>query len=410
MADFRLAEHNHRSEYYPRFSEDEFTRREENVRELMREAGYDALLFYATGDFSQWTIGYLTNYRPPFPTYLVFFEDPDVQPTLFAGLSNHVQYIREVSRVEDIRLQLDDPARNIGKRLGESDVGVETVGIVGYDPRYEISMPYGHYERLTASVDAEFVDATIPFLRLTSVKSTEEQELVEEAARIADAGLYALADAITDGASERDLEVAFRTACLNAGGSAQTDFITSAPMEGAEPGEGLPWKKPSRRSIGRGDVVLTEVSANTRGYASQIHRPVSVGEPPSDTYVELFSLAEEVYEGMLDALQAGNTVRDIYEALAPVENSEFKTYDVMLHGYGNGYIHPFVGTEASNYWPGADDPVTADWTFENGMVMVVQPNVVTADERQGLQFGTTAIVRENGAEVLHEYPAEFGRV
>lgn len=41
------------------------------------------------------------------------------------------------------------------------------------------------------------------------------------------------------------------------------------------------------------------------------------------------------------------------------------------------------------------------------MVVVLQPNVITKDERHGLQFGATAVIDADGATVLNEYPVEF---
>jgi Xaa-Pro aminopeptidase len=182
-------------------------------------------------------------------------------------------------------------------------------------------------------------------------------------------------------------------------------------MTDAEPGEPLAWKsEPSKRRLSAGDVVTTETSASWGGYASQIHRPYAIGTDPTDEYRQMFELAREVVEAMVDALRPGNSVADVHNALAPVETSPYKLYDVALHGYGNGYLPPYVGTGRSNYWPGMDDPVTDGWTFDAGELLVVQPNVVTPDERRGLQLGSAVVVREGGPEVLQEYPLGIQQV
>ena len=41
------------------------------------------------------------------------------------------------------------------------------------------------------------------------------------------------------------------------------------------------------------------------------------------------------------------------------------------------------------------------------MVVVVQPNVVTYDERMGLQVGETLRITRTGVERLHDYPMRF---
>jgi hypothetical protein len=44
------------------------------------------------------------------------------------------------------------------------------------------------------------------------------------------------------------------------------------------------------------------------------------------------------------------------------------------------------------------------------MTVVVQPNVVTTDERAGVQTGELVLVGEAGVERLHEYERGFLRV
>jgi Xaa-Pro aminopeptidase len=48
-----------------------------------------------------------------------------------------------------------------------------------------------------------------------------------------------------------------------------------------------------------------------------------------------------------------------------------------------------------------------DFTFESGMTVVVQPNIITRDERAGVQTGELMLVTGDGAERLHSYPRGF---
>lgn len=408
--DFRLATRNRRSEYYTRFSESEMERRRGVVRELMANEDLDALVVYGNSGFEQVNLAYLADYRPPFATYLVFSADPDEPTTLFVGVSNHVQYVREVAAVDEIDVMLPDPPRKVARRLAGMEAATGRVGIVGYGSRYDLSIPHDHYETLASELGAELVDATAAYEVATSVRSEEELDRIRRAAALTDAGMEAIAEAAKPGVRERDLKAALQRRYLEEGRAEGVTFISSAPMAGAEPGEPLPWKHPSRRPLAVDDVVTTEISAASAGYRSQLHRPFAVGRPPTATYEDIFAVAEETYERMLDALEPGNTTADVHRAVAPIEESEYKCYDVLLHGYGNGYQPPFVGTDASNYWPGADDPVTADWRFRENQVVVIQPNVVTDDERHGLQLGTGVVITADGPEVLQQYPLEFGRV
>jgi Xaa-Pro aminopeptidase len=62
-----------------------------------------------------------------------------------------------------------------------------------------------------------------------------------------------------------------------------------------------------------------------------------------------------------------------------------------VHGFVGGYLPPVLGARA---------PVP-DFTFEAGMTVVVQPNVVTRDERAGVQVGELLLVTDQGVERLH---------
>jgi hypothetical protein len=41
------------------------------------------------------------------------------------------------------------------------------------------------------------------------------------------------------------------------------------------------------------------------------------------------------------------------------------------------------------------------------MVIVIQPNVITKDEKMGLQFGETLLVRKDGCESLNTFPRQW---
>ena len=405
----RRGEQNRRREHYERFSAGEVERRHAAVRAMMDDEDLDALVLYGTAGMQSAGIQYLTNYAPTFATYVVFFHDPGEPTLLLVGISNHVQYIREVSEVDEIDVMLHDPPGKVADRIERADAAVEAVGVAGHDPRYGLTLPHRHHEALEGRLDADLVDATAPYPKVHAVKSDEALARIRRAGSVLDAGVEAFEAAIEPGVTERDLSAAFEEACAEAGGRATLDFITSAPMEGAEPGEPLTWHRPSNRAVEVGDVVTVELSATVGGYSSQIHRPFAVGREPTEGYREIYDLAEDAYERMVPALVPGNSVEDVHDALSGIEETEYKTYDVSLHGYGNGYLHPFVGIESSNYWPGADDPLTADWEFEEGMVLVVQPNLTDPEETRCLQLGTTVIVDEE-PEVVHDYPVRFTRV
>lgn len=407
MTDLRLGRENRRREHYTRFPSAEMDRRLAAVRGMMRREGYDTLLAYGDAGFGT-NVGYLTNYAPSSLSYFLVLADPDEPTLLFVGVGNHLQYVREVADADEVRALYPNPASRIRRRLEAAGAADGTVAIPGTRPQNGLFpyMPYGQYE----SLGIDLVDATVPFTEIVAVKSEPELDRIRTAAELTDLGMEVVAEEAAPGVSEADLRDALDRAYLDEVGRRATTFITSAPMADAEPGEPLPWHRPSNRRIERGDVVTTEIGAAYRGYRSQIHRPLAVGRDPTPAYEDVWDVAEATYESMLGALRSGNTAEDVYGAMAPHLESPYKMYDVMLHGYGNGILPPLIGTAESEYWPGGDDPITAAWTFEAGNVVAVQPNVVSRDERHAMQLGSVVVVRDGPPEVLQQYPVAFGRV
>jgi hypothetical protein len=44
------------------------------------------------------------------------------------------------------------------------------------------------------------------------------------------------------------------------------------------------------------------------------------------------------------------------------------------------------------------------------MALVIQPNVITPDERAGVQTGHLVVVTQDGHRSLHDFPRGLGRI
>ena len=71
--------------------------------------------------------------------------------------------------------------------------------------------------------------------------------------------------------------------------------------------------------------------------------------------------------------------------------------DDVVHGYGGGYLPPVLRTPTTQHVP------LPDLELEPGMMLVVQPNVITPDLRVGVQTGELLLVTEDGHEPLHGF-------
>jgi Xaa-Pro aminopeptidase len=274
------------------------------------------------------------------------------------------------------------------------------VGLVGVNAKFSMGMPYAHHERLRQELpQLELVDVTAPYSRLRAVKSDEEVQWLRRAARLTDRAMLAVADAARPGTSEVELVAIGEAAYRAEGGMPRIMFLRSMAMDA--PTGCLPAQIPSPRRLAPGDVVITEFSASYWGYTGQVHRPIFVDAEPTPDWQRLFDVALETYEAIRDALRPGASEADVLRAAEPIRDAGYAIYDDLVHGYGVDIMPPIVDREQLGR-----PPVGGGARFERNMTVVVQPNPITPDERMGLQLGGLTVVREEGAESLHEVALE----
>ena len=103
-------------------------------------------------------------------------------------------------------------------------------------------------------------------------------------------------------------------------------------------------------------------------------------------------------------IRDGVHVTEAIEAASVIEDAGFTTYDDLVHGFVGGYLPPVLGSRSRTLEP------PPDMTFRAGMTVVIQPNVITPDERAGVQTGELVHVTAGGIERLHRAPAGLERI
>jgi Xaa-Pro dipeptidase len=235
------------------------------------------------------------------------------------------------------------------------------------------------------------------------IKSAEELEWFERGAALTDKVIEHLARDIRVGMPEYQLSALIHEAVLPEGGGVRLQFVGATPMDAPE--IIFPWQYPSNRPLARGDVLLTEISASWGGCSGQIQRPFAIGAAPTPEYQRLYEMASRCYERICRVLKPGATDVEVREVSSFIDSDGYKTLDVLLHGWGMQIEPPRVDLPSAMIKRELG-PVT----FEENMLIVVQPHVVTADARRGLQAGGLVVVEKGGARALQRYPMEFIRV
>jgi len=119
-------------------------------------------------------------------------------------------------------------------------------------------------------------------------------------------------------------------------------------------------------------------------------------------YRDLWETALEAYQRCMACLKAGATSEDVLDAAEVIAERGFTINDGFLHGFGIGLLPPSIGTRQAKR--GTPKP---PFRFEENMCVVVQPNVVTHDERAGVQLGNLVRITRDGAECLHKLPLKY---
>jgi len=372
---------------FPRFGPDEIASRHNAVQAFMGRVGVEALLFYGTGRFSD--IFWLTDWPGSREAYVLFQQGE--APVVLVQLFNSVPSARVLSVLRDVRWGGPRTARTVIDLLRERRLTRSRVGLVG-------SIPYQQYEMMRAELpEAHFHNAASDFRMLRTIKSHAEIERIRFASRLTDEALHAMAQGLRPGIREKEIPDLLETVYKKAGGYTGIHHMTSMPMHA--PDFHVPSQFQSNRELRRGDCLITEISGAYWGYSGQIHRTFSLGEGPTQEWRDLHSVAVEAFDAIAQVIKDGTSTREVEEAGDIIHRRGYTICDDLLHGANQH--PPIIQTRTARRHE------NHEIIFRENMVVVVQPNVITPDERMGLQFGETLIVQKNGCESLNSYPREW---
>jgi Xaa-Pro dipeptidase len=370
---------------YPKFSAAEMDRRRNAMAAAMTEAGVDHLIVHAAF-FSGGAVHWLSDWMATTEAVLIF--TPGRKDTLFIQFYNHFPQARDTMTDIDVRW---GGASTIQSAIGElraRGARADRVGAMG-------TVPMAYYKALAAAFgDVKDLNRAYPALR--RVKSAEEIDRHRVGARLSDLCIEALRRELRPGLDEGDLAAITEAAYLPWRGRNVIHFFGATSMH--RPDSCVPRQHLTRRKLAAGDVVSCEITANFWEYGGQVLRTFTVGERFTPLYQKLHDTAEAAFDAIFAKVRAGRPVHELTVGVKLIEDAGFTFYDDLVHGFGGGYWPPIIGS------PTRDEPPLADMTLEAGMIMVIQPNVITKDQTAGVQTGELVMVTASGAQSLHTAP------
>jgi Xaa-Pro aminopeptidase len=231
------------------------------------------------------------------------------------------------------------------------------------------------------------------------VKSREELDWLKIGCAFVDLAVEALEREVRPGLDEHDLGDIIERAYVPWGG--QTNIHYTGVTSMSAPSCPVPWQVPRNRKVQTGDVVFTEIAASFWSYPGQIQRTIAVGAKPTQLYADLHAAGEDAFNAIFNVLAPGVHVEAVLDAASCIEKAGFTICDDLVHGYVGGYLPPVLGTRER---PSSKVP---DFTFKENMTVVIQPSVMTRDEKAGIQTGELVHITASGAQRIHEAPKGF---
>ncbi|HEV7207665.1 MAG TPA: M24 family metallopeptidase [Mycobacteriales bacterium] len=373
------------------FTVTELLRRRSALEAVLAQAGVAHAVLYGANRSGS-AVSWLTQWPVTREAHvLVTPGEPDV---LLVSFFNHVPDARRHATGADVRFAGDRPAATLVALLRERGAEGRPVGLIG-------PLPHDQYAELTAGRHIQALSAAHNRLRLR--KSDEEIAALRQAAELTDLAAAALLHGDVAGCTEHQLVARLEHAYVSRGGLHHIHYLGVTPM--AAPQRSVPAQWPSSRPVAPGDVLTFELSAAVApDYAGQLLRTATVGAEPSPLVRRLHEVADQALTAIEQRLHPGTTAAELVAAAEVIEDAGFTTVDDLVHGFGGGYLPPVIGSRSRAIRP------TPDLALEAGMTVVVQPNVVSADGRLGVQTGELLLVTDHGAERLHTFPRGLAQV
>ena len=255
-------------------------------------------------------------------------------------------------------------------------------------------------------VDVDTSAATDIMLDARKTKTRDEVECLRQVAAICEAGFQKITESAKPGKRESEVWGDAVGELWGHSAMAQGGYVTSGPNT---------WPKhqanTTDRMIRPNDLVYADFyNIGYLGYRSCYYRTFSMGEP-TQAQKDAYQKARDDLYDVLERIEPGATTDEICKGFPDREGEHMDWYDAdefwqmttnhWAHGLGlQLYETPLI-------WRGLspDHPIE----IEEGMTMAVE--TMQPAERQGVRVEEMVVVRENGVEILSEWPvAEITRI
>jgi Xaa-Pro dipeptidase len=390
---------------WEQFSKAEYDRRYAALRKKMAEHKLDAII--VPGGPSHWSFGggmlWLTGHWEWHALAAYVLVPLDGEPTLIYSMGGtHAEAVRrqvEVA-VKDVRHSRNGRYSDIMvERLRELKLERGRIGLMEIDPRHSDYLPVNQYNVLRHNLpDAELIFTSGFLHELLSIHSGEELDCIRKAGKLCEDAMNAMVARAAPGVKEYELRAAAGAAILEGGGDIDFLIIGSTPMDNPALIFGNP--RPSARVLKQGDIINMELAAGYRGYTAQVGSPICVGEPTEMVKKFWHEITLPGYKKIIAEIAPGKPLENIHEASKFFRNSGVQSRPTQVHGIDLVTDKPHIVAEHISAEP-------FERVLKPGMIIMAEPNPITADGLFGIFLGHTFIVTDKGHEVVDGFPLEI---
>lgn len=353
--------------------------RDESVlrtQELMKEAGFGALLLYPGVNMFAVT-GLMKESYERLLTVIIPAKGKPVAlaPTFEIGaVEGGVRVDVEVRGWNDE----ENPYERVSGILKEMKLDRSVIGIDG-------KMQYVFAHAIANSVpNAKFKDATGLLAKLRLVKTKEQVDLIRKAAQIACRAINVAFESVSPGMSELEVKDILAAEAEKQGGTVEGNVSSG-------PGTIIPHWQTSERKVQKGELLLIDIGLVYKRCYGDITRTAVLGKP-TPKLKRIYGIVKRAHFAACAADRAGIEAQDLDRAArSEIVRAGFGDYFTHRVGHGLGLeIHepPFL-VEGNTQ------------KLEPGMVHTIEPGIYLPNEF-GVRIENDLLVTPDGSENLSE--------
>ena len=305
-------------------------------------------------------------------------------------MNDDAQKISGVDRVLSYK-EGQDLLKNLSQRY-------KTVATLGDDPRkahYGFVLNTGPIE-MHAKLSGLFenvVDCRKDLAKLRAIKQPEEIDAIRRAIQLTNEAFEKVKAGITKYNHEYEIEADFTHYFRHAGSKGHAyDPIVAAGKNACT----LHYVH-NQSKLRDDELILIDIGASVDGYAADITRTYSLGDP-TDRQKEVHAAVEAAHQEIIELLKPGLDVGEYHEQVDVIMKDALKSVGLLKSE--KEYRRYFPHAVSHGLGIDVHDSLGGPDVFKAGMVLTVEPGIYIPEEGIGVRIEDDILITETGYENL----------